>query len=311
MREYYPNFDWLRLLLAIQVVAIHSGVAPTVFMNPVPAFLAISGFVVLGSIERRSKTQFIINRLLRVLPILALSFLAIGLLFSQQEMFHTIKFWLWPFGDPPINAVVWSLMYEEFYYVVLLILFSLGVYKLKILPIIIGMIFIVLTIMRNFFGLPESIFMLGGSFFIGNVAYIYRDTIKKLNKWIALIIFIIFVGMVYALPYNGMIDPDRVILDFLSFAAILIFAIAGPKLPKLSMDISYSLYLFHLIVRAQLLGYIPIGPKMFWIILLCTLPICYALWHLVELPIKNLKNGLRPMIHLAVTPTRKESSSVK
>ena len=68
-RGYYNNFDWLRLLLAVQVVAIHCGVTSNVFINPVPVFLAISGFVVLGSMERRPIGQFVISRALRVLPL--------------------------------------------------------------------------------------------------------------------------------------------------------------------------------------------------------------------------------------------------
>ena len=298
MREYYSNFDWLRLLLAIQVVAIHTGVGYKVFVNPVPAFLAISGFVVLGSIERRSKKQFFINRLLRILPLLIVSFLVVGLLFGHQEMFKTVKYWLWPFGEPPINGVVWSLIYEEFYYIILAVVFSLGMFKLKFAPIIVCCAFILLTITNNFFGLPSQLFMLGGSFFIGIIAYIYRDTIKKINKWVALGFFVVTMGVVFSLPYNSIVDPQRALIDFISFAAMIIFAIAGPKLPKLTMDISYSLYLIHLIVRQEMFGYIPMGPRMFWVVLLCTLPICYIAWNLIELPVKKLKDKIVLKSHL-------------
>src|SRR5471030_2863634 len=109
---HYPNFDWLRLLFAIQVVAIHTGIGSNVFMNPVPAFLAISGFVVLGSIERRSIGEFFISRALRVLPLLAVSFIAVGIYFSPEEMIKNILFWLWPTGPNPANPVVWTLIYE-------------------------------------------------------------------------------------------------------------------------------------------------------------------------------------------------------
>lgn len=85
----YPNFDWLRLLLAAQVVAIHCGISPTVFINPVPAFLAISGFVVLGSMERRPLPHFFISRALRVLPLLGVSFLAVWFFYDLNAMFKT------------------------------------------------------------------------------------------------------------------------------------------------------------------------------------------------------------------------------
>lgn len=292
MREHYPNFDWLRLLLATQVVAIHSGVAPTVFIAPVPAFLVISGFVVLGSIEHRLVKQFFINRALRVLPLLIVSFLAIGLLFGWNEMLHTVKFWIWPFGDPPINAVVWSLIYEEFFYSVLAMLFALGIYKRKYLPILIGAAFSVLTISNKFFGLPSPLFLLGGAFFIGNVAYLFRDYIKKLNKWVALAIFVILIAKLHTIPYNSIVQPERAFIDYLSFAAMLAFAIAGPQLPRLKMDLSYSLYLIHCIVRGELLGFIPLGPRLFWVMLLCALPICYLSWHLIERPALSFKDRL-------------------
>jgi peptidoglycan/LPS O-acetylase OafA/YrhL len=305
MRNYYPNFDWLRLLLAIQVVAIHSGVAPTVFINPVPAFLAISGFVVFSSIERRSIPTFFINRALRVLPLLFVSFICIGLLFGGKEMFHTVMFWLWPFGEQPINGVVWSLMYEEFYYVILVILFSIGFYKRKFLPQIICFIFIAMTISNEFLGLPSQLFMLGGAFFIGNLAYIYRELILKINSWIALILLLVIVGIVFTLPYTNIVDPGRAYLDFISFAAILVFAIAGPQLPKLKIDISYSLYLSHVIVRQQFFGYIPLGMRMFWVVLLCTLPICYAAWHFIESPALRFKNKLTQKTFLKSKETSK------
>ena len=104
--DYYPNFDWVRLLLAVQVVAIHSGGFNHVFINPVPAFLAVSGFVVLGSMQRRPMGQFFISRALRVLPLLFASFLVIWYISGPKEMLANILFWLWPFGSPP--SMRWS-----------------------------------------------------------------------------------------------------------------------------------------------------------------------------------------------------------
>lgn len=53
----YPNFDLLRLLLALEVVVVHAWneTDPNFnwsgFIMAVPAFLAISGFLVLKSYE--------------------------------------------------------------------------------------------------------------------------------------------------------------------------------------------------------------------------------------------------------------------
>lgn len=104
--EYYSTFDIIRLFLAIQVVAIHSGAFSSVFMNPVPAFLAIGGFVVYGSIERNSVPQFFLNRALRLLPLLFVSFIAVWIAFDFKAMVANVVFWIFPFGENPVNPVV-------------------------------------------------------------------------------------------------------------------------------------------------------------------------------------------------------------
>lgn len=288
---HYPNFDWLRLLLAIQVVAIHCGIAPNVLMNPVPAFLAISGFVVLGSMERRPIGQFFVSRALRVLPLLAVSFIAVGIFWSPQEMIRNILYWLWPTGDAPANPVVWTLIYEEAFYVTLAILFSLGVYKRKIVPIVICTFVMAMTIAFKFIVLPKQWYMLGSAFFLGNVMYLFRDSITKyLNKKVATVLFIAAIAAVYCLPYNSIVRNPMAYIDFISFAAMIAFAIAGPQLPRLKVDMSYSLYLTHYLVLAQLIYFIPLGQRLFWFVLLSSLPICYISWHLIEKPALNLKD---------------------
>jgi len=287
---HYPNFDWLRLLLAIQVVAIHCGIAPNVFMNPVPAFLAISGFVVLGSMERRPIGQFFVNRALRVLPLLAVSFIAVGIFWSPQEMVRNILYWLWPTGDAPANPVVWTLIYEEAFYATLAILFSLGVYKRRIVPIMICGFIMAMTIAFKFIMLPKQWYMLGSAFFLGNVMYLFRDQIaEKLDRRIATALFIVSIAAVYWLPYNSIVRNPMAYIDFISFAAMIAFAIAGPKLPRLKIDMSYSLYLTHYLVLAQLIYFVPLGQRLFWFVLLSSLPICYMAWYVIEKPALSLK----------------------
>ncbi|MCU0075002.1 acyltransferase [Pseudomonas koreensis] len=290
---HYPNFDWLRLLLAIQVVAIHTGVGSNVFMNPVPAFLAISGFVVLGSIERRPIGHFFISRALRVLPLLAVSFVAVGIYFSPEEMYRNILFWLWPTGTPPANPVVWTLIYEETFYALLAILFSLGVYRKKIVPIAICAVIMGLSISFKLIALPPPWYMLGSAFFLGNVVYQSRDLIiKYVNKWVATGLLIASIVAVYNLPYQSTFRYPDTYIDFLAFLAMLIFAIAGPQLPRLKVDMSYSIYLLHCLVLAQINYFVPMGNRIFWFTLLTTLPISYAAWYIIEKPALDLKNKI-------------------
>jgi peptidoglycan/LPS O-acetylase OafA/YrhL len=288
---YYPNFDWLRLLLAIQVVAIHAGVAPTVFMNPVPAFLAISGFVVLSSMERRPIGQFFISRALRVLPPLFLSFLVIGIFWSPEDMVKNIIFWLWPTPTQTVNPVVWTLIYEEAFYAILAILFSIGAYKRKVIPVFVCGCIMGMTFSYNFYVLSDVFYMLGAAFFLGNVMYLFREFIfNTFNKWVVTALFLLSVIAVYSLPYSSLVRKPLVYIDFFAFAAMIAFAIAGPKLPRLKIDLSYSLYLFHCLVLAQFSTFIPLGNKLFWVVFFSSLPICFLSWYAIEKPALAFKS---------------------
>lgn len=288
----YNNFDWLRLLLATQVVAIHCGISPTVFINPVPAFLAISGFVVLGSMERRPLPHFFMSRALRVLPLLAASFLAVWYLWDANAMIRNIWFWLWPRGEVPPNPVVWTLIYEEVLYALLAALFVIGVYRSRWMPVALCALVVAVPIFYPPLRYSEWS-VLSASFLIGNVAYIFRDYLPKLfNKTGATALFLAAIWWVYSTPYNNLVRPPIQYMDYLSFAAMLAFAIAGPQLPRLKVDMSYSLYLTHCLVLGQIREYVPLGPTLFWFVLLASLPICYACWHLIEKPALGLKERL-------------------
>ncbi|PIE58166.1 MAG: hypothetical protein CSA33_04445 [Desulfobulbus propionicus] len=301
--SYYPNFDWLRLMLATEVVAIHSNAAPSVFINPVPGFLAISGFVVLGSIERRTPGAFFLSRALRILPLLFASFLAVGILYSPAEMLYNIRFWIWPKGAPPPNPVVWTLLYEEVFYALLVILFVSGLYKKKILPVLLCSIVITLTLSRNFFLLQKTWYTLGSAFFTGNVIYLFRGLISKyINSILATALFVLAVAAVYSNPYTDITPNSEAYVDLLSYAAMLIFAISGPQLPKVHLDISYSIYLIHCLVLAQLVYFIKPGTRLFVFTLLSTISISFASWYLIERPMIGLKTKI---LQIRTAPSKK------
>lgn len=303
--RYYPTFDIIRLFLAIQVVAIHSGAFPSVLMNPVPAFLAIGGFVVYGSVERNSVSQFFINRALRLLPLLFVSFIAVWVAFDFKAMVANVVFWIFPFGENPANPVVWSLMYEEFYYCLLILFCVFGVYKYRWAPIVLSVMFGFFACKGFYFGLPAHFFILGCAFFLGNAAYVYKDKIKQINPWVSALFLIVCLVYTSRVPYPQ--NAERLFGDFVSFVAMLLFAISGPRFPRLKFDLSYSIYLIHCLVLAQLVYFIPLGSeRLFWVMLLTTLPISYACWFIIEKPALSLR------YRLAVKkPTLKMESSEK
>jgi peptidoglycan/LPS O-acetylase OafA/YrhL len=297
MKEHYPNFDWLRLLLAVQVVAIHADVAPRVFVNPVPAFLALSGFVVTASIHRNSIPSFFINRGLRVLPLLFLSFIAVGILYGVDAMWHNIFFWIWPVGQLPPNAVVWTLIYEEAFYALLAILFVLGLMRSWVFPALACLAIAFMTPHLRVIGIPW--YFLGCAFFLGSALYHVRAIILRIPPWIATSVFAVTTAVMYSMPYMSLWEPTSIGWNLLGFVGLMIFGIAGPRLPKVTVDLSYSIYLIHCIVRGKLLQYMPYGLPLFSVMILCTLPISYVCWHLVERPALSLKHRVPYLTRLA------------
>lgn len=287
--DFYPNLDWLRLLFAIQVVAIHSGGFDYVFVNPVPAFLAVSGFVVMGSMERRPMGQFFINRILRVLPLLFVSFIAVGVMGGAEAMWANVLFWIWPFGTPPMNPVVWTLIYEEAFYILLAVLAAAGFYRGKYRALAVSLILLIAMLSPISKKLHLASTVLGISFFLGNAMYAHRESLKRINKWITIPIAIIPVAYVASLPYTWAAWSEQVLAHTVATAGLLLFGIAGPRLPRLTVDLSYSIYLIHCLVRTVLWAWIPLGVSMFWIMLLCTLPFSVAAWYLIEKPALKLK----------------------
>lgn len=188
--------------------------------------------------------------------------------------------------------MVWTLIYEEILYALLALLFLLGVYKSRWMPV--ALCGVVIALANQFPVVQFSEWsVLGTSFLIGNILYLFRERLPKIfNKTFATVLLVVAIGTVYTLPYNSLIRPPVQYLDYLSFAAMIIFAVAGPQLPRLKVDMSYSLYLTHCIVLGQINYFVPQGPRLFWFVLLTSLPICFACWYLIEKPALGLKERL-------------------
>lgn len=198
-------------------------------------------------------------------------------------------------------------MYEEFYYCLLILFYIFGVYKYKSTPIIISLILGFFAWRGFYFGLPAHFFILGCAFFLGNAAYVYRGEIKNISPLVSTLFLIACLIYTYQIPYSQNAFPGRLFGDSISFIAMLLFAISGPRLPRLKFDLSYSIYLIHCLVLAQLVYFIPLGSeRLFWVMLLTTLPISYACWFIIEKPALSLR------YRLAVKkPTLKMESSEK
>ena len=170
MREvggFGPGFDFVRIALALGVMAWHSlaavsGETVAGKSTPIwlaiyailPMFFALSGFLVTGSALRLPLRDYVLNRTFRIVPALAvdigLSALILGPVFtvvSLSAYVHGPEFWRYFFNvvgyihytlpgvflDNPLHGIVngslWTVPYEIACYVVMSTMIALGIVR--------------------------------------------------------------------------------------------------------------------------------------------------------------------------------------
>lgn len=163
------GFDYLRLCLAVSIIAWHSIAVcygmetenplwmtwfrPVIFFV-LPSFFALSGFLVAGSLERNAIPEFVALRVLRIFPALAVEVLVSALIigplvttlpladyFSDGLFFHYFRNmvgdiqYVLPgvFGEQPVPSLVnlqlWTVPYELECYVAIFGLAIIGLVR--------------------------------------------------------------------------------------------------------------------------------------------------------------------------------------
>lgn len=247
IRKRYPNFDWLRIYFAFEVVLEHIwGETKTPIqiqlIHPVAGFLALSGFLVLQSYEQTGNWfHFIWKRVCRLIPALFISFILVLILRGPGQMVAAVINWLSLAMAPGAggNPVLWSLGWEEIAYLLLAILFAIKFYKHPWLCLAIAVLSTEPLRQIKFVQIDWGLGWLLPAFLIGNFVYIKRDWLSKMPSWVP---FGLLACYFYVLPgrfpwvYN-------VIFSF--FCVVLIGAFGYPLLKRRIPDISYGLYLYH------------------------------------------------------------------
>ena len=115
----------LRLFAALSIVLFHAlgsrQVVPLLWLG-VPVFFALSGFLMAKLMTGAGAGRFILHRALRIYPpfwlAVALWMLLIWLTQGKMPAFHPAVLTLVPsgLGPLPIYAVVWTLLFEMFFY---------------------------------------------------------------------------------------------------------------------------------------------------------------------------------------------------
>ena len=331
-----PGFDFLRLALSLSVVLFHSfqlvngrgwgvGVAGPAVSFIVPAFFALSGFLVAGSAARlRNVRTFLIFRILRIVPALSveitLSALVLGpyvtnyplqAYFSSQEFaayfgnlvgwmhFHLPGVFL---GNPlagVVNGQLWTIPSELHCYILLAALMVIRVFDRPLIMAAIligGVLFETATLFRpvaHVGDVLQSGEMLVLCFLCGNLFYLLRNRIPA--HWGLLVVSTIAFWSVASLyPRAGFVIG----VPAATYIIVYLGMLRMPRVPLLMAgDYSYGIYLYSFSLQQAIIWALP-AYRMWWANLAIGLPliliIAAASWHIIEKPALRLRKWLAP-----------------
>lgn len=234
-----PGFDFLRIFLALAIVAWHSRnvvywtsdtlTTETPFWFGeyclVPIFFALSGFLVAGSGMRLTLANFLVNRGLRILPALALEILfsafLLGPLFTElplAEYFRSpllyhyltnmvgwVNFYLpGVFVHHPwtmVNGALWTIPYEMICYVVISILIvTRWLHSGRAVAICTLGLMVIAVILRNTPGMEGTFDGGGGSAFDRIVRFFFTGEQSRLLD--SFLMGILFYQFRNRIPYS-------------------------------------------------------------------------------------------------------------
>ena len=340
-----PGFAILRVGLAVGIFLMHSRMLSTagsvvpivgpavdghaawsgpmrpVYVVLVPAFFALSGFLVTGSALRlRNTGTFLTFRVLRILPALfvevTLCAIVLGSAFTTlplRSYFTHYGFWRY-FGNivgiitfylpgvflqnrmSIVNANLWTLPSEFDCYFITAILMATGLfYKIKTVTgvvVVVSIVFAVLNAASGFAAVPFQYTPLTITyyFFIGMAFFYWKSRIPA--RWS---LFIAAVALSYAFLYS-----QRTIFIapiFVVYCVVFLGVVALPEIGALkTRDYSYGIYLYGFPITQGLVAAFPglVGHKVIVSLAALTLTTLFAAtsWKYVEKPTLALKKSV-------------------
>jgi len=327
------GFDYLRIFLALSVVCWHSVVITygyqfqgEVWLDPkyrlaaagiLPAFFALSGFLVAGSLERsRTLASFLYLRIIRIFPALVVEIMLSALLlgplmtkFSPAQYFHDPVFYHYFFnciGDihyklpglflanPAtglVNGQLWTVPFELECYIFLAVLAVLGITRAPKFFLLVVAALILFGIFDYVRGQDRSAESLHGHqlilcFLIGVALYNFREFVPY-SRGLALAAFAASM-LAFWIPGGGLLAPLPV-----SYLTIFL-GLTNPRKAALleTGDYSYGIFLYGFPIQQAVVatGLVPLNG---WITLLVAVPfvafVAFCSWHLCEKHVLKLK----------------------
>ncbi len=332
-----PGFDFLRTALSVSVVVFHAfqltlgrswdpGVFQAAILLIVPAFFALSGFLVAGSMVRvQSVRTFIAFRAIRILPALTveitLSALILGPIVTAlplpdyvsdplfRSYFLNIVGWIHYqlpgvfLGNPIegiVNGQLWTVPAELHCYILLAILM---VARVSTKPWIMLAALAVLAAAESATAfLPGRHYtanvlaseeMLVLCFLCGNVFFLWRERIPAHMGLFAASV-LAFLGVVYVAPALAF----TVGVVSATYFICTLGMVRLPRIPVLmSGEYSYGIYLYSFALQQAVIWALP-GYRTWWVNLAIGLPLAVAVaavsWFGVEKPSLRLRKWLAP-----------------
>jgi len=332
------GFDYMRLGLAIGVIAMHSVIvcygpvaeielwkswARPFIREILPAFFALSGFLVAGSLERsQTLAMFLALRVIRIFPALSvevvLSALIIGPIFTSlslseylsHPLFH--RYFLNIIGDAQghlpgvfyrnawpemVNGQMWTVPYELYCY---LILTALALVR-KRWAVLVGAVLVAAMYAgyRQYKAgvIPEAVIgplpgvLLVVCFLLGVSIYLYRDVLP-FSKAGAVICLLASMVLVSVVPYGEFFAPLPI-----AYATVG-FGLFNPRRTIVidGADYSYGIFLYGYPIQQALAAITP-WAQVWYINILAAVTVATIFaafsWRVVEKPALGLRPWLR------------------
>jgi peptidoglycan/LPS O-acetylase OafA/YrhL len=290
------GFDFVRVFLALSVVAVHSLTVTNQYWFPdsepvwilhdsiVPMFFAVSGFLVCASAYRLSPPSFLISRLIRVVPGLAVDTLVCALIigpiftetsfrqyFSDPKLpayFLNIVGWVHyylpgvftHFPNPRVNGSLWSIPFELACYFILFGIIAVRLLKFRMLILASVVAYVLASIFAQAVA-PSHIHNAGllkivqivfydyqseavTGFLFGVVGYQYRQYIPYSRVLFALCV-VASVAMALLFPRH-MAAMRLIWMPAIVYITVFVGLTPMP-LPRFfkTGDYSYGIYLYH------------------------------------------------------------------
>ncbi len=333
--EWRPSgFDYMRIFLAVGVVASHtvavakgSDASVALYYSAfrpllkllVPAFFALSGFLVAGSMQR-SKTllTFLGLRVLRIYPALCvevlLSALLIGPIVTNLPLRQYFtdplfaRYLLNATGDVSyalpgvflanpqsgiVNSQLWTVPWELSCYILLAGLILFGARRHRIVPLA-GFCLLTMAFGRGFvlgkygvhYGHVPGLYLT--VYFLAGIAiYLYRDLLPASRR----LALPCLAGTIYLLGWVP--GGDLFAAAPLAYCVAVLGSMNPRRLSLLRhADISYGIYLYGYAIQQFVVWALPWALTWYWNLLLA-LPFSViaglASWHAVERPAQKLR----------------------